>query len=134
MAESAEYSRYLLRATELGHRLWRFNIGLFWAGRDEDIGGGKILLHGARRVHCGKAGMSDIMGWTAVKVTPDMVGKTLPVFTSIEVKPEKRGVEGKKQADWIAMVKMHGGIAGFSRSLDEYGAIVSEPLVGAIPR
>lgn len=132
MAESALYNQYLMHATKRGHRLWRFNVGLFWAGRDEDMGGGKILLHGARRVHCGKAGMSDLMGWTAVEVTPEMVGKTLPVFTAIEVKPEKRGVEGKKQDDWIAMVKSHGGIAGFSRSLEGYDSIVGAPLVGAI--
>lgn len=124
MVESALYNQYLLRATERGNRLWRFNVGLFWAGRSEDAGGGKVLLHGARRVQCGRAGMSDCMGWTSVEITPDMVGNRMPVFSSIEVKPAKGGVERKKQEDWIAMVKLHGGIAGFSRSLEEYDALV----------
>lgn len=30
----------------------------------------------------------DLVGWTKVEITPEMVGKTVAVFTAIEVKPE----------------------------------------------
>lgn len=65
---------------------------------------------------------SDYIGYTMVEITPDMVGHTLAVFTSIEFKkpgfkiraiyPQKS--REAKQLVWIEMVLRAGGIAGFA--------------------
>lgn len=55
-------------------------------------------------------GFADLMGFTKVKITEDMVGKELPIFTSYEVK-----MPGKyprpEQKNFAAMVRDHGGIS-----------------------
>jgi hypothetical protein len=132
MAESALYNSYLLRATERGHRLWITPSAMLWAGQAQQLDGGRVMLTGARRVRVGRDGMSDLNGWTSVTITPEMVGMRLPISTSVEVKVPSGGKQSDKQKDWISMVKMHGGIAGFSRSLDDYDALVTAPLVGAL--
>lgn len=52
----------------------------------------------------------DRIGFTEIKVTPDMIGKKLAVFTSLEIKGEgDKLVEG--QIDWHNFVLKHGGIS-----------------------
>lgn len=55
-------------------------------------------------------GSSDLIGWHKLKVTQEMVGTTLAVFTSIEVKTPK-GRLTKSQGHWLREVKQQGGIA-----------------------
>lgn len=64
-------------------------------------------------------GSSDLIGWTPVVITPDMIGKTVAVFTAIEVKVDAKKASGN-QADFIKAVAAAGGIAGVARS--EYDA------------
>jgi hypothetical protein len=49
---------------------------------------GDIVLRKARPVAVGVPGMSDLIGWTKIQVTPDMVGKEIAMFTAVEVKTE----------------------------------------------
>lgn len=64
---------------------------------------------------------SDYIGVTPVLITLDMVGKTVPVFTAIELKKpdwkyneyDEREVLQKRFIDWI---KSLGGFAGFAKS------------------
>lgn len=60
-------------------------------------------------------GVSDLIGFTKVKVTEDMVGKDLPVFTAFEVKT-KTGRASDEQKKFLAMVESYGGIASIVRS------------------
>lgn len=63
-------------------------------------------------------GSSDIIGWTPVTITPDMVGRTVAVFTAVEVKTN-RGRVTVKQDNFISRVREAGGIARIVRSENE---------------
>ena len=63
-------------------------------------------------------GSSDVVGWTSVIVTPQMVGKSVAVFTAIEVKT-KTGKETKAQFRFRHKVTSSGGIAFVARSPEE---------------
>jgi hypothetical protein len=62
---------------------------------------------------------ADLIGWQSVTVTADMVGQTLAVFLSVEVKPEDfNGPSGKAEAEryeaqknWANLVNKAGGRA-----------------------
>jgi hypothetical protein len=68
-------------------------------------------------------GSTDLIGWTEVLITPEMVGRRIAVFTSPEVK-----VPGEKpkthQAKWIENVLAAGGIAGPVTSPEEALSLV----------
>lgn len=60
-------------------------------------------------------GSSDLVGWTPIVVTPEMVGKTVAVFTAVEVKtPTGRPTDA--QINFIEQVLKAGGFAGIARS------------------
>jgi len=72
---------------------------------------------------------SDLIGFTRVTITPDMVGRTLAVFTAVEVKsgdwkprPDcKREMAQQAFIDWI---KANGGFAGFAKCWADFEALV----------
>lgn len=67
---------------------------------------------------------SDLIGFTKVVVTPDMVGTTVAIFTAIEVKKEAWNPNKKldkretAQNNFIQWVINNGGIASFCNSID----------------
>jgi hypothetical protein len=63
-------------------------------------------------------GSADLIGWRALTITQDHVGKTVAVFLSIEVKTNK-GKPSAEQLRWQKVVKQHGGIAMIARSAEE---------------
>lgn len=60
-------------------------------------------------------GGSDLIGWRSVKITADMVGKTVAQFVAIECK-SATGKVSDDQMRFIAAVKKAGGVAGVTRS------------------
>lgn len=72
---------------------------------------------------------SDLIGITQVKITPEMVGQTIGVFTAIEVKKEawspnkKLDIDEKAQKAFIDWVRFLGGIAGFANSTESLKGI-----------
>lgn len=70
-------------------------------------------------------GSSDVIGITPVVITQDMVGKTVGVFTAVEVKT-KNGRPSKPQLTFIDKIKSMGGFAGIARSVDEALKIVHD--------
>lgn len=65
-----------------------------------------------------EGGGGDLIGWTTVTVTPEMVGTKVAVFTSIEIKAGKdRMTDAQKK--WASWVQHGGGIAGTARSVDD---------------
>jgi len=70
-------------------------------------------------------GSSDLIGWRTVKITPDMIGKDIAVFTAIEIKT-KRGIVSDAQRNFIERVMLAGGIAGVARSEDEAVKLLRE--------
>lgn len=55
-------------------------------------------------------GTSDFIGWTTQTITQDMVGRSVAIFTAIEVKASD-GKPTQEQQKFINLVKNNGGIA-----------------------
>lgn len=106
MKETTILQQCRIAAHKYGLQLFRNNCGSL-----EDKKG--------RWVQFGLAkGSGDLIGYKSVVITPEMVGKKLAIFTSVEVK-----VPGKKltpaQENWMREVRRAGGIADVVHSPDE---------------
>jgi hypothetical protein len=91
-------------------RLYRNNVG---ACTDKT---GRLVTFGL----C--PGSSDLIGWRSVTVTPQMVGKRVAVFLSIEVKAPGAYTHPKRLASQLAFldaVKRAGGLAGMVTSPEQ---------------
>ena len=108
-----------INATKYGSRLFRNNNGIGWVGRlfkpsqqcTVKVGPGDVVLKHARPLHAGLCtGSSDLIGWTTIEITEDMVGRKVAVFTGAEVKIGKDR-ESKQQESFRRTVIDHGGIA-----------------------
>lgn len=126
MKESATASHIRLAAAKVGVDLWRNNTGAY----EDDTG--RWVRYGLcndSKVLSERVKSSDFIGITPVIVTPDMVGKTIGVFTAIETKPsgwklkdyDKRGIAQKAFHD---IVKNAGGFAGFASTVAQFKKIV----------
>lgn len=108
---------------EPGLRLFRNNVGKL---RD---GEGRVVTFGLH------PGSGDLIGWRSVVVTPDMLGRTLAVFVSIEVKDKGRPTP--EQRAWAAAVTAAGGFAGVARTPDDarlaLGLLPTMGLTMAVP-
>ena len=93
-------------------RLFRNNVGLFKTQDGRNVQTGLCV------------GSSDLIGFTAKIITPDDVGKTVAVFTAIEVKTDK-GKTSEAQSNFINMVNHFGGIGAVVRSVEEAAQRVS---------
>lgn len=108
-------------------RLFRVQSGKAWvsgAGKVQRLQDGSVLVPAGRPVSLGLGmtdgspvvGQSDLQGWTPVVVTQAMVGRTVPVYTAIEVKRTRGGETSDDQVRFIDQVKQAGGIAGVANS------------------
>lgn len=83
----------------------------------------------SRWIHYGlHDGSSDIIGFTTVTVTPEMVGERLAVFVGIEVKTGK-GKETVPQKAWGSMLRLFGARTCVARQLEDASAILSAPHI-----
>ncbi len=123
----------LLAVSKAGAVLFRQNVGQGVVGRVEwirtakrvAVGPGDVVVRGARVFHAGLVkGSSDLIGWTPVTITQDMVGQTVAVFTGVETKVAG-GNERADQENFIKQVRAAGGRAGFAYSAEEAVAIVT---------
>jgi len=63
-------------------------------------------------------GSADLIGYRSITITPDMVGTTVAVFLSIEVKTPTGRLRPEQQ-QWLDAVQAAGGIAGVARSVED---------------
>ena len=120
MSESRLMRDAMVLLSRRGDTVFRNQVGTGVFGRFARIeGSGDVVVHNARVAQCGLAvGSADIVGWRPVVVTPDMVGRRVAVFLSIETKaPRGRATEAQK--NWAATVREAGGISGIVRKLEE---------------
>lgn len=123
MAE-ADFMRWCMNeATRLGARLFRMNTGQAWVGNVMRNRDGSITIKNPRPFRAGVTGMHDLIGWTPVEVTQEMVGTQLAVFTSIETKSTK-GCATVGQANFLAAVTNAGGKSGIARKESDLTAIL----------
>lgn len=119
VSESNIMRAMMLACSENGATVFRHNVGLGWSGRLISHTPEKTILANARPLHAGlQRGAGDIIGWKTVTITPDMVGKQIAVFASIEAKT-KSGKPSQEQTNWIGAVRKAGGFAGIARDSDE---------------
>lgn len=114
-----------IEASRLNSRLLRNNVGTGWVGKTQRINPTQIVIHDPRPLHAGLGvGTSDLIGWTPVIINETHVGKTLAVFTAIEVKSKAGKLTGQ-QADFIKAVNAQGGVAACVRSIDDFVGVIS---------
>ncbi len=105
--------------------LWRNNVGAVTTDDGRHIRFG--LCNDSAAVNK-NIKSSDLIGVTQVTITPEMVGQTVGVFTSIEVKKEGWAYSGtdreEAQKKWHDLVRSLGGLAGFASSVSEFMEIV----------
>jgi len=119
--ETALIKNIQMQACVKGGRLFRNSVGLAWQGNvcEERVLRDKsgslvnvVELSNARRVNYGLCkGSSDLIGWTPVIITADMVGQTIAVFTSVEVKTKAYKKITDEQENWLYNVCIAGGLA-----------------------
>ena len=102
MREKDVQNNLILHASQIGLTLFCNNVGMYKDQR------GNVIRYGLCK------GSSDLIGWTPVTITEDMVGKKIAVFTAIEVKLNKNGKYKATdlQKAFISAVKSAGGFAG----------------------
>lgn len=119
--------------------LWRINTGKGWVsggGEVQRLTNGSVIVPFARPIALGLAkpngdpivGAHDLIGYTRVTITPDMVGKTIPVFTSFDAKEPGGGRTRKEQAHFAAVIRGEGGISGIARAASVAQTIIRDYL------
>lgn len=121
-----------------GARLFRNVRGLFYtrdsvkalisAAMTLNVGHIRDMINQLRQVIGGLTapGASDLIGFTPVVITAEMVGQTIAVFTAVEVKT-KDGVVQKEQKHFTDFVAKSGGFAGVARSAEDARKIMKLP-------
>lgn len=124
MTQESHLEKQVLLALSRGPiRLFRNSVALGWVGNFAGQSEGVTLLRNARRNSFGLAvGSGDLIGWKTVTVTPDMVGKKLAVFSSLELKAP-RGKIREEQLNWDRAVNLAGGLSGIVRSVEQAEAL-----------
>lgn len=125
----------LMALSRAGSTMFRQNVGTGWLGRGKPVritkrasvqlNPGDMVLRGpVRPLHAGLVkGSSDLIGWTPVEITPDMVGQTIAVFTGVEVKGPKTRT-APEQVTFRDNVLKAGGFAGITRTVEEALAVI----------
>jgi len=116
MKESNIQKEIHLALSKLGSKIFRNNVAKCWIGKSKTIHDGSVVIEHPRRLNAGLCvGSSDLIGWTSVEVTPEMVGKKIAVFTAVEVKtPTGRLSQDQKQ--FLDNVQESGGLSLVARS------------------
>lgn len=119
MSEIELMRQIQLKASELGHRLFRNNSGVGWAGEQVRVSRpqmvmmreGDVLIRNARALHAGLAtGSSDLIG-----IAGDGSGR----FIACEVKaPKKHPTE--TQESFLEMVRRLCGIGIVAKTLEDF--------------
>ena len=110
--ESALLSAIMIIASKMGHRLFRNNIGLY-----QDRVGNWV------RYGVANPGGSDLIGWTSLVITQEMVGKKVAVFTAVEGKTGKLKAT-KEQLAFLQAVRDAGGFGILARDSEDYSGVL----------
>lgn len=120
MPTESELQALILRAagSKPHVRVFRNQVGEGYVGqalRDPE----GVFLRDARHVRMGLfPGSGDLIGWRTVTITPDMVGKPIAQFLSIEVKTLTGRVRPDQQ-NWADQITAAGGHAIIARSVSD---------------
>lgn len=111
MNEQHLLKKFLVEFSRLGGRLFRNNTGKAYAGNAARQPDGAIYIKNPRVFHGGLCvGSSDLIGWSSIIISQDMVGRRVAVFTAVEVKSSRKMKPTNDQKAFIAAVNEAGGI------------------------
>ena len=114
----------MMALSKSGARIFRNNVGKAYAGKAIKLTNGDVVIKNPYLIKFGLCvGSSDVIGWTPVTITPDMVGQKVAIFTAIEVKKPK-GRVSPEQKQFIERLTSDGGLAGVARSEHEAVEII----------
>ena len=99
---------------------FRCNVGQGYTGSEiVKLPLGSMLIKNARPFSTGlPIGTSDLIGAVPVKITPDMIGQTVAVFTAIEVKTSTGRVRPEQQ-NFLDVMRSAGARSGVARSPED---------------
>lgn len=110
--------------------LFRNNTGKGWVGKILEHSNGIIKLLNPRPLNAGLCvGSSDLIGWTPITVTQEMIGQKIAVFTACEIKTQNIKPT-KEQINFINAVKNSGGIACIAYDVTDIENEVTEWRTG----
>lgn len=132
--------KVMLRLSKLRFSIFRNNVGTGWIGKTfrvlkpvnvvinnqlMQLNAGDIVIKEPRPLDAGLfKGSSDLIGWKTIVIEPEMIGKSIAVFSSIEVK-KHNGKATNEQVIWIQNIRNAGGIAGVARCENDADTIVN---------
>ncbi len=136
--EGSSSDKVRLRLTDWGVRVFRNNSGVLTDARGVPVRFG--LGNESKKIN-DQLKSSDYIGYTPVLITPEMVGKTVAVFTGIEVKAEGTKIRTdwpRKSREWaqqkfINLVNAAGGLAGFATCANDVDKLIKD-FVGRLKR
>lgn len=106
--EAPVQAEIMLEAPRMDARLLRNNVG---AWQDKQ---GNWVHYGV-----GGNGGADTIGLTTIRITSQMVGLDIAVFTAVECKAKGRTASDEQKA-FLAMVKARGGIACLAYTVEDF--------------
>ena len=88
----------------------------------------KVAIQNLRQLAAGllAPGASDLIGFTPVVITQDMVGQKIAVFSAVECKTET-GRASPEQLHFCDFIRKSGGFAGIARSPEDARKILEIP-------
>ena len=125
--ESTVQQEIQIKAMHYSCHLMRNNSG---ALEDKDGRPVRYGLGNVSKAHNDKIKSSDLIGFTKVVITPEMVGQTVAIFTAIEVKKEdwdmQKNFDAREiaQEAFIKWVNNNGGIAFFANHIDDLNNLI----------
>lgn len=108
-----------------GVRVFNNPTGVGWVGKVFSRLHGLVTLQFPQRVTFGLVvGGSDLIGWSSVIVTEEMIGRRVAIFTALECKRASGGRVSSEQVTFIENVTRAGGIACVPSSTEDAVAAI----------
>jgi hypothetical protein len=126
-SENQTMKKIQIAATAVGARLFRNNSALGWVGESRRItsrttvtlNDGDVIVYKARPLHAGLCkGSSDLIGFRTLKITADMIGKSIAQFCAVEVKSET-GKPTLEQISFLNILRDKGALSLLTRSVED---------------
>lgn len=116
------------RTLKPNQRTFRVNAGFAWAGEVVKRTKKFIMLENPRPFHGAESGVSDLVGFDSIEITPEMVGRKVAVFVATELKATQSDHLNEQQRRFRDMVVNMGGI---HREVREDGRVITtSELIG----
>ena len=87
---------------------------------------GTFLTMQGNPIHLGDKGVSDLIGITPHTVTQEDVGRTIGVFTALEIKKPKGSRTADHQGTYLRLINRLGGLGAIVKSPEDAEAVTRD--------